>query len=91
MKNNLGQIKAIGGGGFGRRTESDWFVMAALASNNIKRPVKLIWSREQDMMFDFHRTPTYQVIEGGEEFGKFLKLLIIIRITYQLLLSLIHI
>ena len=22
------------------------------------------------MMFDFHRTPTYQVIEAGEEFGK---------------------
>jgi isoquinoline 1-oxidoreductase len=22
------------------------------------------------MMFDFHRTPTYQVIEGGEEFGR---------------------
>jgi hypothetical protein len=22
------------------------------------------------MMFDFHRTPTYQIIEGGEEFGR---------------------
>ena len=22
------------------------------------------------MMFDFHRSPTYQVIEGGEEFGR---------------------
>ena len=58
------------GGGFGRKGENDAFVMAAQASNFIKRPVKLIYSREQDMMFDFHRTPTYQVIEAGEEFGK---------------------
>ena len=58
------------GGGFGRRTEPDNFVLAAQTSKFIGRPVKLLFSREQDMMFDFHRTPTYQVIEGGEEFGR---------------------
>ena len=58
------------GGGFGRRTEPDNFVLAAQTSKFIGRPVKLLYTREQDMMFDFHRTPTYQVIEGGEEFGR---------------------
>jgi isoquinoline 1-oxidoreductase len=58
------------GGGFGRRTEPDNHVLAAQTTKFIGRPVKLMYSREQDMMFDFHRTPTYQVIEGGEEFGK---------------------
>ena len=58
------------GGGFGRRTEPDNHVLAAQTTKFIGRPVKLMYSREQDMMFDFHRTPTYQVIEGGEEFGR---------------------
>ena len=29
-----------------------------------------MFTREQDMQFDFHRTPTYQVVEGGVEFGR---------------------
>ena len=58
------------GGGFGRRTEPDNHVLAAQTTKFIGRPVKLMYSREQDMMFDFHRTPTYQIIEGGEEFGR---------------------
>ena len=58
------------GGGFGRRTEPDCHVLTAQVCKHVGRPVKLIYSREQDMMFDFHRSPTYQVIEGGEEFGR---------------------
>jgi isoquinoline 1-oxidoreductase len=58
------------GGGFGRRTEPDCHILTAQVAKFAGRPVKLIYSREQDMMFDFHRTPTYQVIEGGEEFGR---------------------
>ena len=58
------------GGGFGRRTEPDLHVLVAQTCKHVGRPVKLIFSREQDMMFDFHRSPTYQVIEGGEEFGR---------------------
>jgi len=58
------------GGGFGRRTEPDTHVLVAQVCKFAGRPVKLIFSREQDMMFDFHRTPTYQVVEGGVEFDK---------------------
>ena len=58
------------GTGFGRRTEPDNFILAAQTSKYINRPVKLIYSREVDLKFDFHRTPTYQMIEGGEKSGK---------------------
>lgn len=43
------------GGGFGRREEFDVFVQAALASQAARRPVKLIWSREEDIQHDFYR------------------------------------
>lgn len=43
------------GGGFGRREEFDVFLQAALASKAAGQPVKLIWSREEDIQHDFYR------------------------------------
>ena len=43
------------GGGFGRREEFDVFIQAARASQAARRPVKLIWSREEDIQHDFYR------------------------------------
>ncbi len=43
------------GGGFGRRFEVDFVEQAILASKAIGRPVKLIWSREEDIAHDFYR------------------------------------
>ncbi len=44
------------GGGFGRRQEVDDVIYAALASKTCGgRPVKIIWSREEDMRHDFYR------------------------------------
>lgn len=44
------------GGGFGRRQEVDDVIYAALASKACGgRPVKIIWSREEDMRHDFYR------------------------------------
>jgi len=43
------------GGGFGRRLEHDCAVEAALVSKAISAPVKVIWTREDDMRFSTYR------------------------------------
>ncbi len=43
------------GGGFGRRLEHDYAVEAALVSKAIEAPVKVIWTREDDMRFSTYR------------------------------------
>ncbi|MAE94444.1 MAG: xanthine dehydrogenase [Deltaproteobacteria bacterium] len=43
------------GGGFGRRFEPDFAIQAALASQAVGRPVKLIWSREDDTRHAYYR------------------------------------
>ncbi len=43
------------GGGFGRRLQNDYVMEAAELSSIIKKPVKLIWSREDDMMGGSYR------------------------------------
>ena len=43
------------GGGYGRRIETDFVTQAVLLSQAVNQPVKLIWSREEDMQHDFYR------------------------------------
>jgi isoquinoline 1-oxidoreductase beta subunit len=43
------------GGGFGRRGEADFVTQAVSAAKATGRPVKLIWSREEDIQHDFYR------------------------------------
>jgi len=47
------------GGGFGRRFMHDFVVEAVEASKAAGVPVKVIWSREDDIQHDFYRPPTY--------------------------------
>lgn len=43
------------GGGFGRRLQADYVLDAVEVSNIMKAPVKIIWSREDDMMGGSYR------------------------------------
>jgi isoquinoline 1-oxidoreductase beta subunit len=43
------------GGGFGRRLEVDGIVIAARIARHVQGPVKVIWSREQDIQHDLYR------------------------------------
>ena len=63
------------GGGFGRRLEADAMVPAVIAAKAVGKPVKLIYSREEDTQNDFFRTLTYQRLQGGvDASGKLLAL-----------------
>jgi isoquinoline 1-oxidoreductase beta subunit len=47
------------GGGFGRRAERDFVREAAELAGKVEGPVKVIWSREDDMQHDFYRPASY--------------------------------
>jgi len=47
------------GGGFGRRAESDFVIEAVQISKAMGAPVKVIWTREDDMQHDFYRPGAY--------------------------------
>jgi isoquinoline 1-oxidoreductase beta subunit len=47
------------GGGFGRRGEADFVTDAVETSKAVGKPVKVVWTREDDMQHDFYRPITY--------------------------------
>ena len=57
------------GGGFGRRLNGDYAVPAALAAKAFGRPVKLVWTRADDVRFDSPRSPSAQRLRMAFDSG----------------------
>ena len=58
------------GGGFGRKSKCDFALEAALLSKAIGAPVKVQWTREDDVRHDFVHTVSAERIEAGLKGGK---------------------
>jgi isoquinoline 1-oxidoreductase beta subunit len=53
------------GGGFGRKSKCDYAIEAALLSRELGSPVKVQWTREDDVRHDFLHTVSSERIEAG--------------------------
>jgi len=53
------------GGGFGRRGDVDFVIEAVEVSKAVKAPVKVVWTREEDIRHDHFRPASYHVVRAG--------------------------
>ncbi len=53
------------GGGFGRKSKPDFVVEAALLSREVGAPVKVTWTREDDIRHCYYHAPAAQHLEAG--------------------------
>ena len=53
------------GGGFGRKSKPDYAVEAAVLSKTTGKPVKVVWSREDDIKFDYFHSVAAMYIKAA--------------------------
>ena len=55
------------GGGFGRRTNGDYAAECAIIAKEVGKPVKLVWSREEDVANGMFRPQSFQCVEAAQD------------------------
>ena len=58
------------GGGFGRKSKPDFIAEAALLSKLSKRPIRVQWTREDDIKNGYYHAVSYQKLKAGISNGK---------------------
>lgn len=53
------------GGGFGRKSKADFVAEAAWLAREVERPVRVQWSREDDIQHDYYNTVSHQRLTAG--------------------------
>jgi isoquinoline 1-oxidoreductase beta subunit len=53
------------GGGFGRKSKPDFIVEAALLAREVGAPVKVVWTREDDIQHGYYHTVAAERMEAG--------------------------
>ena len=53
------------GGGFGRKSKPDYVAEAAVLSKKLARPVKVVWTREDDIKFDYYNAVASMYIKAA--------------------------
>ncbi|MFT6191011.1 MAG: isoquinoline 1-oxidoreductase beta subunit [Polaribacter sp.] len=53
------------GGGFGRKSKSDFVVEAVAISKKINAPVQVVWTREDDIQHSFYHAASAQYLKGS--------------------------
>ena len=53
------------GGGFGRKSKPDYVAEAAVLAKKVGRPVKVVWTREDDIKFDYYNAVAAMYMRGG--------------------------
>src|SRR5262249_2590632 len=55
------------GGGFGRRSLGDYAAECARIAKEVRRPVKLVWTREEDIAHGMFRPQSFQCLEAATD------------------------
>lgn len=67
-KENAADVKinvTLLGGGFGRKSKPDYVAEAAFLANETNMPIKVLWTREDEIKHGYYHSPSYQKLTGS--------------------------